>query len=475
MVSLENARIQMVRLLAGLLFITAVSVPGNALARDLRKRSEHKTHYLVAGRRSEEAYPVSLWQKPRDRTGRSEKPRLLRSSCRLSPAQQYAGEVLSYLLQVALGQEGDPGSREEWRTIGLDASLELENFYHVVTDSEEDVQELVVLDPNTLDISRVLYYYDRRLSSTKGRLGVLGLYPAPEFIAIRLLLLRKIHRGEKIRLKALVEREELLFNKALGPSAKDYEATNLRADEMDLIRDIIAREPYLYDYLTSPFLVKALLKVGAVEKDDFVEKKIAQARYKGYGCRHFGGSKGANAAKIAFLPSIIETFEYGESQTHPSRFGFEATPLFHEMINKLKDQILDQTGVHLNRKINEGKSPKDKVIGKEWETLLERIARENIAFYVQDERPLVIYPANAREVIQDVCPEADFVVILLGKNVYLALYINRQQDVYPSVPWIYMDVYDIKYSQNEEECEQIAEVIYSKIKDDMDEIIKEAF
>jgi len=36
----------------------------------------------------------------------------------LTPAQEYAGEILSYLLQVVLGREGDPRNREEWATRG---------------------------------------------------------------------------------------------------------------------------------------------------------------------------------------------------------------------------------------------------------------------------------------------------------------------------------------------------------------------
>jgi len=49
------------------------------------------------------------------------------------------------------------------------------------------------------------------------------------------------------------------------------------------------------------------------------------------------------------------------------------TAFFHEMINKLKDEILTQASVHLNRKTNEGKSASFKVIGKECEQIAEVI------------------------------------------------------------------------------------------------------
>jgi hypothetical protein len=462
-------------LVAFLCLVVSGSGAGHALAHELDTPGEQETPHFAAETRSGREQPGKPREEPTIWAARHKKEGLPASSCRLSPAQQYAGEMLSYLLKLVLGQEGNPDSRGEWRTTGLDASLELENFYQALTDPEKQVHELVVLDPNILDISGVLYHYDPSLSSTKGRLGIFGLYPAPEFIAIRLLLLRKIHRGEKVRLEALVEREALLFNREIEPSEKDYKATNLSVDEMALIRDIFAREPHLYNYLICPFLVKALYEVGVVARDDYVDKKVAEARYRGYGCRRFSRSKRGDAVKIALLPSFLENFEYGEALTPFSRFGFRATGYFDEAVSKTRDKILEQAEVLLQRKLNEGRSAKDKVDGFEWEALWEGIAREKLGFYVQDQSPLVIYPANAEEVIQDVCPEADFVVIILGKNVYLALHIDKEKDIYPAVNRIFVDISDIEYSQIQEECEQIAEVIYSTIKDDLEEIMRKAF
>ncbi len=452
-------------LLVLVLFMVVGALPGNAMGQDFEK-SEQEEKFSMA---TETQMP---WEVSSDRAEGSERgPGLVASPNRLSPEQEYAGEILSYLVKVVIGQEGNPRSREEWRRTGLDESLESERFYRAVGNPEEDVYVLVLPDPNVLDISLVLYNYDPRLSSTKGQFGIVGIYPAPEVMAFRLLLLQKIDRGEKIHLKALVERKALLFDRKRDPSERDYEATNLRPDELRLLRDIIAKEPRVYDYMTSPFLVKALYEVAAVERDDFVEKRMAEARYERYRCRLFSGSERPEAVRIAILPSIIQTFKYVKSLDHSSGSGFEATGFFHEMVGRLRDQILAEAGAHLNRKINEGKSAQDRVMGADWERRWEGIAREKIAFYVQDQRPLVIYPANAREVIQDVCPEADFVVILLGQRVYLALYIT-EQDVYPFVNRIYMDISDIKYSQIQAECEQLADVISSRIGDEVEASIR---
>jgi hypothetical protein len=475
MVRQGSKRISNLYLVAFICLMVSGSGEGHAVAHEWDTPGDQKTPYFTAESHSGRGKTGKPTEEPKISAARRQKQRLPASSWGLSPAQQYAGEILSYLLKLVVGQEGNPNSRGEWRTTGLDASLDLDSFYQALTDPEKQVHELVVLDPNILDISEVLYYYDPSLSATKGRMGIFGLYPAPEFIGIRLILLRKMHRGEKVRLKALVERKVLLFNRALEPSEDDYKATNMSADEWTLIRDIFAQEPHLFNYLNCPFLVRALYEVGAVAKDDYVDKKVAEARYRGYGCRRFSRSKRGDAVKIALLPSFVKTFEYGESLTTFPRFGFRATGYFDETVRKTRDRILEQAEVLLKRKINKGRSVRDKVVGFEWEALWQGIAREKLGFYVQDQRPLVIYPANAEEVIQDVCPEADFVVIILGKNVYLALHIEQEKDVYPAVNRIYVDVSDIEHSQIQEEGEQIAEVIYSKIKDDLEEIMRKAF
>ncbi len=83
----------------------------------------------------------------------------------------------------------------------------------------------------------------------------------------------------------------------------------------------------------------------------------------------------------------------------------------------------------------------------------------DLTFYIENERPLVIYPENASQIIREVCPEADFTVILLGKNIYRAIYFDPARDVYPFVNRLYIDILDIKYNQAGEEIETISQFI----------------
>jgi len=384
---------------------------------------------------------------------------------KLTPAQQYAGEILAYLLQIVLGQAGRSGSREDWKIRGIDEELDFRNIVEVMTDPERDQLDLMVLDPNILDLTRTLYYYDEKLSLYKGDFGVASIYPAPEFIAIRLLLLQKIHRTEKINLKALIDREALLLDPELKPSPGDLNAMNLKPAELKLIRDIIESEPRIYQYLKSPFLVKAFYDTGAIEGGKFVKQGIREAGYKRYQCSRFGGSDKLDALKILFLPSIMREFYYGDSNRGLSQHGFKPTEFFHEMTKKLVKEILAATKTRLRKEIIRLKEGKPEISVSQWDRLWNRIAEENISFYIEDERPLVIYPENAGKTIRDVCPEADFTVILLGKNIYKSIFFDKIRDVYPAVDRLYVDIMDIKHSETEDETEKISEFICSRLRD----------
>jgi hypothetical protein len=384
---------------------------------------------------------------------------------KLTPAQQYAGEILAYLLQIVLGQAGRSGSREDWKIRGIDEELDFRNIVEVMTNPEKDQLDLMVLDPNILDLTRTLYYYDERLSLYKGDFSIASIYPAPEFIAIRLLLLQKIHRTEKINLKALIDREALLLDPELKPSPGDLNAMNLKPAELKLIRDIIESEPRIYQYLKSPFLVKAFYDTGAIEGGKFVKQGIREAGYKRYRCSRFGGSDKLDALKILFLPSIMREFYYGDSNRGLSQHGFKPTEFFDEMTKKLEKEILAATKTRLRKEIIRLKGNKPEISVSQWDRLWNRIAEENISFYIEDERPLVIYPENAGKTIRDVCPEADFTVILLGKNIYKSIFFDKIRDVYPAVDRLYVDIMDIKHSETEDETEKISEFICSRLRD----------
>jgi hypothetical protein len=79
------------------------------------------------------------------------------------------------------------------------------------------------------------------------------------------------------------------------------------------------------------------------------------------------------------------------------------------------------------------------------------------------QRPLVIYPENAEKVIQDVCPESDFNVIVLGKNVYLSMQMLAV-DTYPHVNRMYLDMVDIRHGQVDYEISQISMLLFNRLK-----------
>ena len=383
----------------------------------------------------------------------------------LTPSQQYAGEILSYLLQVVLGRAGDPKSKEEWKTRGLEEKLDFKNIIDIMTDPERNQLDLMVLDPNILDLTKTLYYYDNKLSLYKGDFTVASIYPAPEFIAIRLLLLQKIHRAERANLEALITGEEILLNRGVEPSPEYLNAINLKPAELKLLRDIIEKEPHIYQYLKCPFLVKALYEAGAIKGGEFVEQRIREADYKRCPCRRFGGSDRFDALKICFLPSMMIDFYHGDPCRGLSRHGFKPTEFFDEMTRKLAKEILSATKTDLKKEIIRLRKGKPEISVSQWDKLLAQIAEDKISFYIEDERPLVIYPENAEQVIRDVCPEADFTVILLGKNIYRSIFIDKTRDVYPSTNRLYIDIMDIKHSETEEETEKVSEFICSKLKD----------
>ena len=405
----------------------------------------------------------SLSVSSKTRHAQNESPELQLN--KLTPAQQYAGEILAYLLQVVLGQAGRPESREDWKIRGIDEKLDFKNIVEVMTNPERNQLDLMVLDPNILDLTRTLYYYDEKLSLYKGDFSVASIYPAPEFIAIRLVLLQKIHRTEKINLKALIGREELFLYPELKPFPEDLNAMNLKPDQLKLIRDVIKNEPCIYQYLKSPFLVKAFYDTGAIEDGEFIKQRIRDANYKRYQCSRFGGSDKRDALKILFLPSMMREFYHGDFNRSLSQHGFKPTEFFDEMVKKLRDEILTATRTRLRKEVIRLRKGKPEISVSQWDKLWTRIAEENISFYIEDGRPLVIYPENAEQVIRDVCPEADFAVILLGRNIYKSIFFDKTRDVYPFVDRLYIGLMDIKHSETKDETEKISEFICSRLKD----------
>ncbi len=358
---------------------------------------------------------------------------------------------MALMLRVVLGQKGRPETRDEWATRGLDFPLRLDAVSREMSFMEGgNILRIMVFDPNILDLSQTLYYYDDRLGFSKGKFSV---YPAMEFLAIRLLLLQKIAKGEKINLSALLERRRLLFDKGRGVEEGDIEATGLHIEEIELIRDILERAPYLFDYLGCPFLVKGLFEAGVLSLDETVRQKLAAANYRDFPCRAERGAEKRETVRIAILPSLTKAFLFDTNGSASSPTGFVPSGFLQEMVEALKLQIIEGAAAWIGRKaLEEGiEIAGEPVSASGWSEMV----RSRVSFCVQEERPLVITPGNAAEVIEDVCPEADFTVILLGKNVYLSLFIDPDKDTYPAVNRVYLDFDDIRHAQAQDKYEPI--------------------
>ena len=84
---------------------------------------------------------------------------------------------------------------------------------------------------------------------------------------------------------------------------------------------------------------------------------------------------------------------------------------------------------------------------------------EQLPVFFTPDRPMAIHPGNAGRVIEDVCPKADFALILLGKNVYRAIHIDPENDIYPHEKRIYLDVDDVQYQQIDDDIDTIVNAI----------------
>ena len=379
----------------------------------------------------------------------------------LSPAQQHSGELLAYLLKVVLGRAGQLKSREDWRVRAFEEPLDFDHIVKVMRNPEKNQLDFMVLDPDILDLSQVLFHYDEKLSLYKGDYGVTSVYPAPEILALRLFLLKKINSGERMDLDAFIQREGDLLNKDYQPSSEDLAATGLSEVEMKFLRDIFLSEPAFYRYLTCPFLLKELGETDVFASGKLTESIVQSARYTPFRCRPMGPGGNPDAVRIAFLPSMTKEFVYGKDAASLSRHGFKPTEFLDEIFNNLKTEILEATRETLKRKLS--KPPYLKLSKRRWAKLWQQIMKHNIAFYVENERPLAIYPENAAQVIGEVCPEADFTVILMGKNIYRAIFFDPPNDLYPSVNRLYMDIMDIEYHEGGEEIDTISQFICSRL------------
>ena len=356
-------------------------------------------------------------------------------AAQLTDAEQVAGDTLAYLMEVVLGRAGDPEGRSAWATRGLNLPLDFDLVSKRMHGPVPLRAELMVLDTNILGLSEVLYHYDRRLNLFKGKRENDSLYPCAELMATRLFLIHKLYLGEKVGLAAMIRRKELFTPGSRDAREAELAAMNLTDTEFSFLKAVFQSEPAFLRYMEHPFLVSTLRRIGAVEQDAFTLSADQSANYRQWACPS-GKPLQRSPVTIAILPSMNPMFD-----ASPDPAGaVTPSPDYQILLDHLKKAILDGLA---RKRLDSGQSA--------------RI--ERLPVFFTPGRPMTIHPGNAGRVIEDVCPKADFTLILLGKNVYRAIHIDPENDIYPHEKRIYLDVDDIRYQQIDDDVETIVAAI----------------
>ena len=380
-----------------------------------------------------------------------------------TPAEQYAGEVLAYMIPVTLGKTGDPKLRQEWAGRGLDFPLDYDAITGVMLGPEKDPRRVMVLDNNILGLSQVLYHYDKNLNLFKGRNSQESVYPSTELLSIRVMLLQKMGREEKVGLAELMNRKAQLLDPGVPAEEIRLTGTNLRLSEMKLLKSVLLAEPSFFAYLEHPFIVNMLYRIGAVEMDAYVQDRIRSARYTEAMLADGRKRPDNKSVQVAVLPSIIDAFAYQSVDTDVYPGGFMPQEAYTGAVKTFRDTLVGFLRKLVMAQMFGDGGAHDAEEEKKRDALANGFIETHLDIRSLDRRPLVVYPENAAEVIRDVCHDADFTVIVLGKNVYLSMHI-LDVDAFPHVNRLYLDVSDILYGQAEFEISQISMLVFNKLK-----------
>jgi hypothetical protein len=381
----------------------------------------------------------------------------------LTPAQDYAGEVLAYLLQVVVGYAGPPENRADWHTTGIEIPLDYKRISKIMTHPGFRKSDLISFDTSVLGLVAVLYHYNPRLNLFKGRYVFDSIYPSSELIALRLLILRKLKKGEKVSLTAMLQREPLFRSGSESPSAADLAAINLSADEFQLLKDVFISDPHLFQYYKHPFVVEALTRLGFFRKENLTEGMYRRASYNDFFHNTCSGDNGKGQVKVAVLGSLTSDFDFGGIYTDPYVFGFKPTATYLQKLEKLKTEIMAQTARYLRAEMSY-KNPVEALNENSWQKLWIQKYCPLISFQLYDQKPFSIYPENVDRVVREICPSADFVIILLGKDVYRAMHIDTAMTDTPITRRLFLDIADIDYLQANEKIDKIARFITTQLK-----------
>ena len=349
---------------------------------------------------------------------------------RLSGTDQIAGEIMAYLMEVVLGLAGSPDKREAWSTRGRDLPLDFDMVSRRMFGPVPLRAELMVLDTNILGLSRVLYHYDRRLNLFKGTRDHDSLYPCAELMAIRLLLLQKLRRNEKVSIAGLMRHIALFDPQSRDAGGAELAAMQLNGDEFRFLKAIFRSEPAFLRYIQHPFIVSTFRKIGVAESDAFTLAADLRSVYPPLSCRP-DDKKVIRRATIAIVPAMTAMFE-----AKPPTGKIEPTEDYLSLQGQLKTAIVRKLQVDA----------------------AGRSATDRLKFIVPD-RPVTLHPGNADRILDQLCPKVDFTVVLLGKNVYRAIYIDPESDIFPHKKRIYLDVDDLRYQLVDDEIDAIVTAI----------------
>jgi hypothetical protein len=339
--------------------------------------------------------------------------------------EQIAGEIMAYLIQVVLGVAGAPEKRQAWSTRGLDLPLDFAMVSRRMHGPVPLRTELMVLDTNILGLSRVLYHYDPRLNLFKGTRDHQSLFPCAELMAIRLLLLQKRHHDETVSMAAIARHADLFAPESRDAAGEELTAMGLTAEEFRFLKDVFRSEPAFLRYMQHPFIVSTLRKIGVARPDAFTLAADLKASYDQLSDQSRNGTED-QPVTVALVPAMISAPDEGKSPSGD----------YIQVLKTVRTAIKTE----LNRR-------------PELPTSTPRPV-----FFIPD-RPVTIYPENADRVIGQLCPTADFTVILLGKNVYRAVFIDPDTDIYPYKRWLYLDIDDVRYGQTDADIGTIVSAI----------------
>ena len=377
-----------------------------------------------------------------------------------SSAMQYAAEVLAYMMQVTLGKAGNPNLRDEWSNRGLDLPLDFELITGLMLGPDKQPSRVMVFDNNILGLSQVVYHYDQRLNLFKGQQSQNSLFPSKELIAVRVMLLQKISRHEKVSMAALMQRKPQILDSQVSAEAIDLNNTGLTLSEMKLLKDIIHSDPSFMMYLENPFIVETLYRIGAVQMDSYVDAKIQQASYRDLDWGIPEKEPSHHMITVSIVPSILANFQHTDIDIQKYPSGLMPNQDYNQTVEMLKDKLLHFLQRLIQAKMFAEVTTQDTTEQDHRIQEVNDFIHKHVNIVHLNRRPLVVYPENADKVLEHI--QADFNIIVMGKNVYLAMHIS-DVDTFPHANRVYLDLIDIKHAQVDFEISQISMFVFNKL------------